>query len=91
MKELVDKANAKEQKRATVSHIGKNFVRAGTKPPVKRHKSIGSRGMLLRGATDWKVLVDLDNKMVVPTGDLWHNATTRHRHLVCRDQKSGER
>ena len=66
MKELVDKANAKEQKRATVSHIGKNFVRAGTKPPVKRHKSIGSRGMLLRGATDWKVLVDLDNKMVYP-------------------------
>jgi hypothetical protein len=66
VQEIVDKANTREPEETTVSHIDKNFVRAGAKPPVKRHKNNGSRGTLLREATDWKALVDLDNKMVYP-------------------------
>ena len=66
IQELVDRANAQEPEKVTVSHIDKNFVRAGAKPPAKRPKSRGSRGELLGEATDWKVLVDLDDKMVYP-------------------------
>ena len=59
-------ANEKEPEEATVPHIDNNFVRAGDKPPDKRRGNSGCRGILLRGANDWKVLVDLDDKMVYP-------------------------
>ena len=66
IQELVDRANGKDPEKVVVPHISKNFVRAGAKSLTTRHKNSGSRGTLLRDATDWKVLVDLDNKMVYP-------------------------
>lgn len=66
VQELVDRANEKEPEETTVPHIDNNFVRAGNKPPNKQRGNSGCRGILLRGANDWKVLVDLDDKMVYP-------------------------
>jgi hypothetical protein len=66
VQELVDRANAKEPVKAAVPHIDKSFVRAGNKPLVKRAKSSGCRGTLLREANDWKVLADIGDRMVYP-------------------------